>query len=66
MGSPIRERYRMDTRTDLDEIEILKLYSGYKQAYYQQVRRKDVQNKHSIRRRYLFCLWRILLNNKLL
>ncbi len=66
MGSPIRERYRMDTRTDLDETEILKLFFSYENAYYQQVRRVDVQNKHSIRRRYLFCLWRILLNNKLL
>ena len=56
----------MDTRTDLDEVEILKLFFGYENAYYQQVRRVDVQNKHSIRRRYLFCLWRILLNNKLL
>jgi len=55
----------MDTRTDLEHDAIMELYSGYDKAYFDQVRRKDV-NKHSIRRRYLFCLWRILQNNKLL
>jgi len=55
----------MDTRTDLDEKGIMELYKGYDKAYFEQVRRTDA-NKYSIRRRYLFCLWRILQNNKLL
>jgi len=55
----------MDTRTDLDFEGILELYKGYDKAYYDQIRRKDVV-KFKIRRRYLFCLWRILQNNKLL
>jgi len=55
----------MDTRTNLDEKQILLLYENYERGYYQQVRRKDV-NKHSIRRRYLFCLWKILVNNNLI
>jgi len=56
----------MDTRTNLDEIEILKLYTGYEKAYYDQVRGQPNSTRYKVRRRYLFCLWRILLNNKLL
>jgi len=58
----------MDIRKDLTEKQILELYDFYDKGFYHDTG-TDIQRnrkRYKVRRRYLFCKWKILQNNNLL